>query len=165
MTVTSVQKDPESRTMTIVAEFGEPIDRVWQMWSDPRCLERWWGPPTYPATVVEHDLSPGSKVKYFMTGPEGDKSHGWWQIVSSDRPRHLEFLDGFAKADGEPDPDMPTMTISVELDVLDGGTRMSIATTFPSAEVMEQMVTMGMEEGMTLAIGQIDGILREDVNA
>ena len=164
MSVTSVQKDPEAKTMTIVSEFGEPLDRVWQMWSDPRRLERWWGPPTHPATVVDHDLSPGGTVEYFMTGPEGDRSHGWWRIVTADRPRHLEFLDGFADADGEPNPDMPESTIRVDLDVLDGGTRMSIATTFPSVEVMDQMIEMGMEDGMKLAVGQIDDILRENAN-
>ena len=165
MSVTSVQKDPEAKTMTIVSEFGEPIDRVWQMWSDPRRLERWWGPPTHPATVVDHDLSPGGTVTYFMTGPQGGRSHGWWRIVTADRPHHLEFIDGFADADGEPNPDMPVSTIRVDLGVLGGGTRMSIATTFPSVEVMDQMIEMGMEDGMKLAVGQIDDILREDANA
>jgi hypothetical protein len=38
---------------------------------------------------------------------------------------------------------------------------MSITTTFPSAEAMEQLVSMGMDEGMSEALGQIDGILAE----
>ena len=61
MTVTNVHKDPDARTMTITAEFDAPVERVWQMWADPRQLERWWGPPTYPATFVDHDLSPGGR--------------------------------------------------------------------------------------------------------
>ena len=52
MSVTSVQKDTDNLTMTITAEFDAPVDRVWQLWENPRQLERWWGPPTYPATVV-----------------------------------------------------------------------------------------------------------------
>ena len=52
-------RTPRALTMTITAEFDAPIERVWQLWADPRQLERWWGPPTYPATVVDHDLSPG----------------------------------------------------------------------------------------------------------
>ena len=51
MTVT-VRKDPSSRTMTLEAEFDASPERVWQLWADPRQLERWWGPPTYPATVT-----------------------------------------------------------------------------------------------------------------
>jgi hypothetical protein len=52
MTVMAVQKDPQNLTMTLTAEFDAPPMRVWQLWSDPRQLERWWGPPTYPATVT-----------------------------------------------------------------------------------------------------------------
>lgn len=162
MTVTSVAKDPDARTMTITAEFDAPIARVWELWDDPRKLERWWGPPEYPATFVEHDLSVGSHVSYFMTGPEGDKPHGWWRVTAVEAPRRLEFEDGFADDSGTPNPDMPTMTMRVTLDALGADrTRMSIETNFPSVEAMEQLISMGMEEGMTLALGQIDDILRE----
>ena len=164
MTVTNVHKDPEQLTMTITSEFDADIGRVWQMWEDPRLLERWWGPPTYPATVVDHDLTPGGRVSYFMTGPEGDKAGGWWRVIAVDAPRRLEFEDGFADDAGEPNPDMPTMSIQVSLDELGAGsTRMAIETTFPSLEAMDQMISMGMEEGMTLAVGQIDDLLRAEV--
>ena len=59
MTVTNVTRTPTPCTMTITAEFDAPVERVWQLWADPRQLERWWGPPTYPATVVDHDLAAG----------------------------------------------------------------------------------------------------------
>ena len=58
MPVTDVNKDLDALTMTITAEFDAGAERVWEMWSDPRQLERWWGPPSYPATFVDHDLSP-----------------------------------------------------------------------------------------------------------
>ena len=160
MTVTNVHKDLDARTMTITAEFGAPVERVWQMWADPRLLERWWGPPTYPATFVDHDLSPGGDMRYFMTSPEGDRYHGWWRITEVDVPKHLSFQDGFADADGNHDPAMPTTDADVRLEERGPGrTCMTIESTFPSAEAMEQLLTMGMEEGITLAVGQIDELL------
>ena len=84
MTVTNVERDTEAKTMTITAEFDAPVDRVWQLWEDPRQLERWWGPPTYPATFVDHDLSTGGGATYYMTGPEGDQPHGWWRVLAVD---------------------------------------------------------------------------------
>src|SRR6185369_15609894 len=69
MTVTAVHKDPEHLTMILDAEFEASPDRVWELWSDPRQLERWWGPPHYPATVTSHDLRAGGRVEYHMTGP------------------------------------------------------------------------------------------------
>ena len=161
MTVANVHKDAEARTMTISAEFDAPIGRVWQLWADPRQLERWWGPPTYPATVVDHDLTPGGRVTYYMTGPEGDTPRGWWRVISVEPPNRLEFEDGFADEAGNPNPDMPTMTIRVSLDEdVSGRTRMAIETTFPSKEAMEQVLSMGGEEGMLQAMGQIDDLLR-----
>src|SRR5258707_15427624 len=44
MSVISVVKDFDSLSLILVAGFDAPIERVWQLWADPRQLERWWGP-------------------------------------------------------------------------------------------------------------------------
>jgi uncharacterized protein YndB with AHSA1/START domain/pimeloyl-ACP methyl ester carboxylesterase len=163
VTVTAIRKDPRALTMTIDAEFDAPPARVWQLWADPRQLERWWGPPTYPATFTRHDLAPGSRVEYHMTGPEGDQPRGYWDIVEVDPPRSLVFRDGFANDDGSPNTEFPQGTARVTIDELGGGrTRMSIDHRFPSTEAMEQVLALGMEEGLKQAVGQIDAILAED---
>jgi uncharacterized protein YndB with AHSA1/START domain len=163
MTVTAVRKDPQTLTMTLEAEFDASPERVWQLWADPRQLERWWGPPTYPATFTRHDLAPGSRVEYHMTGPEGDQPRGYWEVLEVDAPRRLVFRDGFANADGTPNTDLPMFTGRVRIEeVGHGRTRMSIESVFPSTEAMEQVLAMGMEEGLTQAVGQIDAILAED---
>lgn len=160
MAVTDVRKDTEALTMTISAEFDAPIDRVWRLWEDPRLLERWWGPPSYPATMIEHDLSPGGKVHYSMTGPEGDTHHGWWRVIAVDGPNRLEFEDGFADERGAPNPDLPTTTTIVTLgEKANGGTRMDVQTRFASTEDMEQILAMGAEEGMKAAMSQMDALL------
>ncbi len=162
MTVTAVNKDASALTMTITSTYDAPPDRVWTLWENPRLLERWWGPPTYPATFVDHALTPGSKVSYFMTGPDGDRAHGWWEILAVDPPNRLTFQDGFADDSGQPNPDMPAMRMEVTLTPRSGGgTTMDIATTFPSADAMEQVLAMGIDEGMTEALGQTDALLAE----
>ncbi|HYM53108.1 MAG TPA: SRPBCC domain-containing protein [Candidatus Dormibacteraeota bacterium] len=162
MTVTAVQKNPDALSMTVTAELDASPERVWQLWADPRQLERWWGPPTYPATFTKHDLAPGSRVEYHMTGPEGDQPRGFWDIVEADAPRSLVFRDGFANDDGTPNTDLPSTESHVTIEeIRDGRTRMSIDSTFPSREAMEQILAMGMEEGLKQAVGQIDAILAE----
>jgi len=163
MTVTAVEKNPEKLTMSITAEFDASPERVWQLWADPRQLERWWGPPTYPATVTAHNLAPGSRVEYHMTGPEGDQPRGFWDILEADAPRSLVFRDGFANDDGTPNTDLPSTEARVTIDEIGlGRTRMSIQSTFPSTEAMEQVLAMGMEAGITQAVGQIDAVLAEE---
>jgi len=152
MSVTSVHKDPAARTMTITSEFAAPVGRVWRLWADPRQLERWWGPPTHPATVIAHDLSPGGKVSYFVTGPEGDRMTGWWDVVAVDPPTWLAFEMG--------DPNIPAMTVRVDLAELPtGGTRMVIEVSFGSADDMDLLIGMGFEAGLTAALTQTDALL------
>jgi uncharacterized protein YndB with AHSA1/START domain len=162
MTITSVLKDPEALTMTITVELDATVERAWQLWADPRQLERWWGPPTYPATVVDHDLTTGGRVSYFMTGPDGDKSHGWWQVHAVEPPTRLELLDGFADDGGTPNDAFPITAMVVTLaERAGGGTVMTIESRFSSLQGMEQVLSMGMEEGITAAIGQIPAILAD----
>src|SRR5438105_459385 len=108
VTVTAVHKDPHRLTMTIEAEFDASPERVWQLWADPSQLERWWGPPNYPATVKEHNLAPGGRVEYGMIGPQGDRHRGYWEILEVEAPRRLVLRDGLnqASADGTPYTDM-----------------------------------------------------------
>ena len=166
MTVTAVRKDLDALTLTLTAEFAASPERVWQLWADPRQLERWWGPPHWPATFTAHDLAAGSHVEYHMTGPSGDQPHGFWDIIEVQPPRTLVFLDGFAHEDGTPDDTFPRNEGRVTIEAIDGGrTRMSIRSHFPSTQAMEQVLEMGMEEGLTQAVGQIDSILAEGVPA
>jgi uncharacterized protein YndB with AHSA1/START domain len=159
MTVTSVTKDLDNLTLTLVADFDAPAERVWQLWADPRQLERWWGPPTHPATVEEHDLTPGGGVTYFMTGPDGERYRGWWRVTSVNPPKSLEFTDGFADRDGTPVADRPVTTVQLQLTERDGGTRMELRSVYDSREQMEQLMTMGMVEGLQQAVGQMDALL------
>jgi uncharacterized protein YndB with AHSA1/START domain len=166
VTVTAVRKDPETLTMTVTAEFDAAPERVWQLWADPRQLERWWGPPTYPATFTKHDLAPGSRVEYHMTGPEGDQPKGYWDILETDPPRSLVFRDGFANDDGTPNDAFPRNEVRTTIEPIgEGRTRMAILSHFPSTEAMEQLLAMGMEEGLTQAVGQIDAVLAADAVA
>jgi uncharacterized protein YndB with AHSA1/START domain len=160
MTVTNVQKDLDAHTMTVTCAYDAPIERVWELWADPRKLERWWGPPTYPATFVEHDFTPGGRASYFMTGPEGDRHHGWWEFLSIDPPHGLHVRDGFADESGSHNDDLPVSTFHVKLvEGPAGRTTMTITSAFASRESMQQLLEMGMEQGLSAALGQIDALL------
>ena len=162
MPISRVDKDLDAHMMTVVADYDAPVERVWQLYADPRQLERFWGPPEWPATVVDHDLRPGGRVTYFMTGPDGDKSSGYWDVLEVEAPRRFVVEDGFADEAGQPNPDMPITRMELELtERAGGGTTMTLVSTFASTDAMKQLIQMGMEEGMRAAMGQIDAILAE----
>jgi uncharacterized protein YndB with AHSA1/START domain len=159
MTVIETITDDSALTLTVTAQFKASPQRVWEVWENPRYLERWWGPPTWPATFTRHDFSVGGESRYFMTGPDGDKSRGYWRMFVIEEPHHLEFANGLAGDDGEPMDDVPPMGGYVTLQAIDGGTRMTVLSTFVDEENMKAMLDRGMSEGMQQAIGQIDAVL------
>lgn len=159
MTVIDVRTDEQALTLTAENRFDAPVERVWQVWADPRKLEKWWGPPGFPATVVDHDLTPGGRITYYMTGPDGVKYHGYMAVLSVTAPHDLQVEDGFADDTGAPNPAMPTNTTTVRVEADGDGTRMTLVTQYASAEDMATLVGMGMVEGITAALGQVDALV------
>jgi uncharacterized protein YndB with AHSA1/START domain len=161
MPITSVIKDTEALTLTVIADFTVPVRRLWDAYADPRQLERFWGPPEWPATFTRHDMAAGGRSHYSMTGPNGDQSHGYWEFVSVDEPTSFEIVDGFATAPGVPDTTMPTMRGRFDFEATDRGSRVTTVTTFASLEQLAQLIEMGMEEGLLAAMGQMDTVLAD----
>ena len=160
MPVTDVQHDLDALTLTITADFAAPVERVWEVYADPRQLERVWGPPGYPATFVDHDLTEGGRMTYYMTSPEGEKYYAYWTIDEVDEPTGFRFKDGFAlDADFTPNPEMPEASNDYSFAATDGGTRATFVGTYASAEALQTVLDMGAVEGSTQAINQIDDLL------
>ena len=159
MPVIDTTHDEETLTLTMVAEFAAPPERVWEVYADPRQLEKIWGPPTYPATVVDHSLAPGGRVTYFMTSPEGEKYCGFWEVSSVEAPSRFVFRDYFADEDFNAVESMPGSTNTYTFAEADAGTRVTYESTFDSLEGLKTVLEMGVVEGATGAINQIDELL------
>ena len=159
MPVIDVSQDIETLNLTIVAEFAAPVQRLWELYADPRQLERVWGPPSYPATFVNHTLKAGTRTTYYMTGPEGEKYRGYWLLTQIDEPHGFDFDDGFADEEFNPNPDMPVSKNSFRFEAIAFGTRVTYISTYASREGLEQVLAMGVVEGATNAFNQIDGLL------
>lgn len=159
MPVTDITKDVDARTLTITAQYAAPVRRLWDLYADPRQLEQVWGPPSYPATFVEHTLAPGARSTYYMTSPEGEKFYGFWEISSVSEPTGFAFDDGFADAQFAPQPGMPVAGNTVRFEPADGGTQVTWTSRYTTAEDMHKVLDMGMEEGARQAMGQIDALL------
>lgn len=159
MAVLGSERDLQALTLVITAELKASPEDVWQMWGDLHKLERWWGPPGWPATFLVHEFSPGGRSYYFMTGPSGEKYGGWMRTLAVEEFKMFEFDDGFADDAGLPDDTMPTTHGRVELQGQGKTTRMTLTSRWDSQDDMQKLLEMGMEEGMKLAMGQMDALL------
>lgn len=160
MPVTQITSDPEALTMNIAAEFDASVDRVWSVFTDPRQLERFWGPPGWPATFSRFDFTPGGLAQYSLTGPHGATHHARWEFLRIDEPRSYEVLDGFADADGDFVSEMAPMRMVFSFESDGDRTRFTGVTHFESLTALEQSVAMGMVEGTRMAMAQLDTVLQ-----
>lgn len=161
MPITSVTSDPHALTLTVVGDYPVPVERLWEAYADPRQLERFWGPPEWPATFTRHDMVAGGRSHYYMTGPDGTKAGGWWSFLSIDPMQRIELEDGFSDEDGEPSESMPTMRMTFTFEPVGSGSRFIALTRFPSTEAMQKVIEMGMAEGLRAAMGQLDDVLAD----
>lgn len=159
MPVTSVEKDAEALTLTLIAEFPVPVRRLWEAFADPRQLERFWGPEGYPATFTRHDVTKGGRADYFMTGPDGERYFSFWEFLDVDEGRSFTVLEGFSHEDGTTNADLPITRVAFVFEAVGAGARVVVTTHFPSREGMATLVEMGVDEGMESAMGQIDAVL------
>jgi uncharacterized protein YndB with AHSA1/START domain len=159
MPVTAVRTDPEALTMTLEAEFAAPVERLWSVFTDPRQLERFWGPPGWPATFTAFDFTVGSHAQYHMTSPKGERAGGRWEFVAIDEPRSFSVLDSFADEAGNAIDSMPSMRMVFSFEATPSGSRLLNTTYLASAEALEQVVAMGAVEGSTMAMNQLDRVL------
>lgn len=161
MPITSVEKDLDQLTITIVADFAAPRTRLWDAYADPRQIERFWGPPSYPATFLRHDAAAGGRSVYKMTGREGDEHYGCWEWTDVNAPDSFDVIDWFADETGAPNTDLPSMRISFAFDETDDGSRLTTVSRFDSLEQLQQLLDMQMLEGTKEAMSQIDGVLAD----
>jgi uncharacterized protein YndB with AHSA1/START domain len=160
MSVTSVEKDPESLTMTVTADLDATVERAWQLWADPRQFEQWWGPPGYRATVVDHDLRAGGQITFFRAGMGAERHDSTWEIIAVDPPRHLELRDADVDDDGRPNDGNAMTAMIITIDERDGGGAvMAIRTHFDSQAGMEEVLASGFEEGIRSVFSQIEAVL------
>lgn len=160
MPVTSTEHDLDTLTLTITADFAAPVGRVWEVYADPRQLERVWGPPGWPATFERHDLTPGGRMHFYLTSPEGQRHYNYWEVTSVDEPTGFGFRDGFALDETyAPNTDMPESSAAYSFTATDAGTRATFVTTYATAEALEMVLSMGVVEGASAAIDQIDDLL------
>ncbi|KHK97152.1 ATPase [Microbacterium mangrovi] len=160
MPVTDVHSDPEDLTVVVTADLAAPVERVWRAYTDPRQLERFWGPPGWPATFTEFDFTVGGRALYSMTGPHGETSSAAWEFTAIDEPHGFTVIDAFVGADGVPvDGGQSRMEFAFEASA--SGTKMTATSYFATHESLEMVLEMGMVEGLRSAMGQLDAVLQD----
>ncbi len=131
---------PSDREIQMTRVFDAPRHLVFDAFSKPELLKRWFGPRGYSLVVCEVDLKVGGGFRFVLRGPDG-KDMGmrgvYREIVRPERSVHMESFDDFP---GE----AQVTSVFVEKD---GKTTLTATVLYPSQEVRDAVVQSGMEHG------------------
>lgn len=156
--------DTRTNDIVITRELNAPRDLVWAAWTEPKHIEKWFGPKGFNTRVQEHDLRVGGRSTYIMIGPDGKEYPGtgvFQEIVPKERIVSTdEFGDGHEEL--LPNTDLPSgMILTVEFADAGERTQLTITISHPNAEERKKHEAMGVVEGWGTTLDCLDEYLVE----
>lgn len=156
---TQMTTEPSTNELVLERVFDAPRALVWQAWTQAEHLKHWWGPAGWTLPVCQVDFRPGGVWHYCMRSAEGQESWGRAVYQEIEEPERLVYQDAFSDAEGNVAEGMPVMNITVEFVEMGDKTKVISRTEFASAEELQAVLDMGVEEGMNQTWDRLDAYL------
>ncbi len=122
----------KSNEIRIARMYDAPVHAIWDAWTDPKQVAKWWGPRGFTLTTHSKDLKPGGHWNYTMHGPDG---------VDYPNKTHYFEVDKHAKLvydHGGNDEQAPLFRVTVLFSDIKGKTKMEMSMTLPTPEAAEE---------------------------
>ena len=151
--------DMTSNVIKVVREFDGPHQLVWDCHTKRELLDRWFAPKPLTTETKHMDFREGGYWHYAMITPDNQK---FWNRLDYKTITPIDgytTLDGFTDESGVINPDMPRAKLNVSF--VDQGERTLVTTVvnYGSAEDLQKVIAMGMEQGMTSTLERLDELL------
>jgi uncharacterized protein YndB with AHSA1/START domain len=131
---------PSDREVMLTRVFDAPRQMVFDAFTKPELIKRWFGPRGWSLSQCEVDLKVGGKWRFVLRSPEGQEmgmSGVWRELQPYDRMVHTESFDDFP---GE-------SQVTTVLTEKDGKTTLQATVRYASKEVRDAVIASGMEHG------------------
>ncbi len=146
---------PTDEQILITREFDAPKHLVFEAWTNPELVKRWWHANRGEVTLVEIDLRVGGRWRQVMVTPDGFEVgfHGEYrEVVPDERIVSTEVYEGIPN--GQESATLNTVTFADE----DGRTTLTLLIEAPSGEVRDAVIASGMEDGLQDALDLLDEV-------
>ena len=150
---------PTDEQILITREFDAPRHLVYEAYTTPELVKRWWHANRGEATIAEIDLRVGGRWRYVMVADDGTEVgfHGEYrEIVPNERIVSTEVYEGAWQGDGPEQGTLNTATFTEE----NGRTTLTILVQAPSKDVRDAIVDSGMEAGLQDALDLLEKVAR-----
>ena len=134
----------DDNTLSTSRLYAHPRERVWQAWTDPTEIGKWWGPNGFTTTTSEMDVRPGGKWRFVMHGPDGRDYENLASYTEVQKPVRLGY-----RHEGAGDTADILFEVTVEfVEEAAGATRLEMRSVFATAAELRRVIEeFGAEEG------------------
>jgi uncharacterized protein YndB with AHSA1/START domain len=149
--------DKESKTVTITKEFAYERSLVWDAYTKPELLDRWWAPKPMTSRTKVMNFEVGGRRFYAMVSPDGDERWAVQKYTSITPKTNFKFFNAFA--DENENPQLPGSDWDLNFSEQDGKTKVSISIYNESLERMETVIAMGFQQGTEAQLQNLEDLL------
>lgn len=153
MTDTTIETRGD-REMIITRTFRAPPRIVYDVWTNPEHVKRWWAPASRGAEIVScvADVRAGGHYRYVTRASEGEFAFSG-EYVELTPPSRLVYTQIF-----EPMADAGAVVVTITFEAVEGGARTRLVSRelYPSKEALEMALSTGMEEGLRETLDQLE---------
>ena len=149
---------PTAEQILIERGFDAPRHLVYQAYTTPELVKRWWHANRGEVTSVEIDLRVGGKWRYVMTacgGPEVGFHGEYCEIVPNERLVSTEFYEGVPE--GVSEDDATTLNTATFTET-EGRTKLTILIEAKNRMTRDAIIDSGMEAGLQDALRLLEEI-------
>src|SRR3990170_6114678 len=151
--------DKEKNTITVKREFAANRQLVWDCHTKSELLDRWFAPKPFTTKTKFMDFKEGGYWLYAMVEPEGKEYWGRMDYLKIKPIENYTALDAFCDEKGELNPDLPRANWNVTFQDLAENSIVQTVVTYKSLGDLETVLQMGMKEGLTSTLENLDDLL------
>jgi uncharacterized protein YndB with AHSA1/START domain len=151
--------DRENNTLTIQREFLADRARLWDHYTKSELLEQWFAPPPMSTRTKSMDFREGGHWHYAMIEPNGTEYWGMTQYKTIHPIEALQYTDAFCDEEGIINTDIPSAGWTITFSDQGEKTLVQSVLTFKSLADLDQILEMGMEDGMKATYETLDKLL------
>ena len=146
-------------TLTVSRKFAANINLVWDAWTKAEILDQWWAPLPYKAKTKSQVFEPNGHWHYAMVGPNNDTHWGMMQYKEIAKPDFFSANDVFCDENGATNSNLPSTDFVIKFTIEGDITMVNMVSEYATKEALEEILAMGMKEGLSMALAQLDSIL------
>lgn len=157
--MTETKFETNGSQLTVTRTFNASIDIVWRAWTEAELLDQWWAPKPWESKTERMDFEENGQRLYAMCGPNGEEHWGITTYKTINKPSYFSGEDAFCDNQGMVNQEMPVAKFENSFQSNSTQTTVQVVTQYASEEHLQQVIQMGMKEGLSMAYESLDKLL------